>query len=355
MVKLLRCLQTLFKAMRTYVTSVAVCAGLFALLITTPWWPSAVTLEPLNPMFVVNGNRLSELIQQAVAAGWIQSNTVAKLNTSLSLNFPHEGNTLVFFREWYSKVQSPASGPLARGPAPVATDEDPNVAWGLKFWKESLGINDKETAKRMSGRPIYRYENFLTKEELRASSNNLCLLLRILDAAASQPLFGSSERHFGPDPFYRVIENVDSTTERVHLFKVLCEASQTFSWFVVYNNSSGDVYDLRVTADMGRYGGADIKQTVLDAYNITPEKQGSGSVILKINNLTPGPMNYKLVLIKTNGKPVKVEDVRLGKPNVIERTGEYWKWWLVIIPLVLLIVESLVRHLIKRDSLNARV
>ena len=154
--KTIRCLRITLKLIKELPRSLALvplCAGITALLISTPIWPARVRLDPQNPMIIVDLKTFGTSLASLLGRGLIASNTLAQLNSAFRLNFTNDQSKLTFNRELYYRENAPNYPKLNRIMGSRDSEvEDFNIAGALKQRKDWLGIDDADTRRTDLGR-----------------------------------------------------------------------------------------------------------------------------------------------------------------------------------------------------------
>ncbi|MCX6909854.1 MAG: hypothetical protein NTY01_17680 [Verrucomicrobia bacterium] len=336
-VNILETVSKAVKALPRTLALVPLCAAVMALLVASPLWPPRADLEPQNPMIVVDLKSFGA----SLVKGSVPSSTLTNLNKTLGLNCTNESRALIFSREWYY-IARDWPRPAGKSGGKEITAEYFNNKGPLKQVKGWLGIDDEDTRREGLGRLSHRYENAWSLDELIMFPMPLhhCFF-PFFNRNELDKVFGSASVSYIGDPFYRVFEEVKDDAQRCWLYRCLSDASTIYSWWILRNKSSKDIYGVRISADLFHYEQVTIEDSFLNGYDITKEREESGRVILRVNNLAPGAKNYKVLVFRTHHTPIASQDVRLDKANVLDETTEYYRWWLGL-PIALVIIEMIV-------------
>ena len=337
--RIIRMLAWFMGFLKRYFEWAVACGVVLGLLITSPLWPSSVRLVPLNPIVLVDVTSLRSGLISSIASSNITSITLADFNRAAKFDLS-QGRKIVFFRRWYPHRDVVAFSQYHKKPGHELSAEELMMDMGLQQRKGWLGYKDSDTQWQGLG-TFHMTQNINTLNELAGSLEYIWLSLGQRTPFAEHTNSFSSSPHFlSADPFYGLIESVRGKKERFELYRILTDATEFISCFAVINDSSQDVYDLRVTADLGRHSPSEAYDSVLQSFGISSERSGAWATTFRIGNLSHGPLNYKYIAIKTKYGPVNSEDVRLDKKSVLEDVTEHYAW-LLLTPLGFAVVESL--------------
>lgn len=328
--------------LKDYGVLIGIFALILGILIKSDLWLKTVFIEPGDPLVRVDLHKLKTVM---LSKGL--DSDFKKIQKQLKVDIqPNSNQFIYYYLDWYQKIPNLGSKDNKRVDY---LDISENTQLTKKNIAEVLANNrlveakkafryvDKDSTLLISGKICYGFSNTVSLEKMKINPAALEYNLRLNDEFNDYLYTTSAFLPVYYDPFYTLFEQIEDKERKALLYECVHQSCDFLSWFILQNKGKKDAIDTKITLDLSQ-NRWELLSGILQKYNIIVANRIGDIINLRVPYLQHGPLDYKIIIVKTHDTPVKPNYIHLDEKGILEDVAQHYVI-LLIVPLLLIILK----------------